>query len=173
MSRTKEEAREYARIYRIGHREQLRVKAKAYAMSHPERIAAYSKAYADSHRELKRAHDAAHKEEYAIRHRAYTVAHREESRNRHLFRNHGLSKEGFDSMLADQGGSCAICRKTDFPVLGPCVDHDHVTGKVRGILCHKCNSAVAYIGDDPKIALSMADYLAIKSQAIFPGHGDG
>jgi hypothetical protein len=39
------------------------------------------------------------------------------------------------------------------------VDHDHKTGKVRGILCHKCNIALGLIGDDPARARALANYL--------------
>src|SRR5437867_13162633 len=50
----------------------------------------------------------------------------------------GLSLAEYDALLAAQGGGCAICdrppktRRLD-------VDHDHRTGKVRGLLCHRCN----------------------------------
>jgi len=42
----------------------------------------------------------------------------------------------WEAMLAAQGGLCAICRQ---PMRRPVTDHDHASGKVRGILCHPCN----------------------------------
>ena len=53
----------------------------------------------------------------------------------------GVTVEDYDRLLAAQGGGCAICgnppktRRLD-------VDHDHRTGKVRGLLCHRCNRAL-------------------------------
>jgi hypothetical protein len=53
----------------------------------------------------------------------------------------GLSLAEYDALLAAQGGGCAICgnppktRRLD-------VDHDHKSGKVRGLLCHRCNRAL-------------------------------
>lgn len=52
---------------------------------------------------------------------------------------YGLSPEDVARMLDDQCGGCAICAK---PIRGLRfhVDHDHATGKVRGLLCHHCNT---------------------------------
>lgn len=77
-----------------------------------------------------------------------------------LRRNYGLTQTGFDLMLVGQGGVCAICKgesKNTKP--GLCVDHDHVTGNIRGILCHKCNFALGNLDDSPARALILAQYL--------------
>jgi hypothetical protein len=63
------------------------------------------------------------------------------------------------SLLAAQGGVCAICNKPAWGTRMPCIDHDHATGKVRGILCHHCNAALGFIKDDPAVARAMANYL--------------
>lgn len=49
---------------------------------------------------------------------------------------YSLSPEQVDAMRAQQGGVCAICSGV---MHRECVDHDHATGKVRGLLCHSCN----------------------------------
>lgn len=57
---------------------------------------------------------------------------------------------GYDAVLRDQGGVCAICRKP--PKVGGRrlhIDHDHKTGKVRGLLCARCNRGLAWFCDDP------------------------
>lgn len=59
------------------------------------------------------------------------------TRNATLLRNYGITAEQFDAMLADQGGVCVICQQAHHRWH---VDHDHATGRVRGILCPGCNT---------------------------------
>src|SRR5262245_33006952 len=60
---------------------------------------------------------------------------------KHLAR-YDLTVEQKEAMRADQSGRCAICR-TEFATLSDaCVDHDHVTGAVRALLCDPCNSGL-------------------------------
>lgn len=67
-------------------------------------------------------------------------------RGRHLQRRYGLTIEEYDSLLASQGGKCAICgavRAEDQRFFA--VDHCHATGEVRGILCTTCNVTLGRI----------------------------
>jgi hypothetical protein len=72
----------------------------------------------------------------------------------------GLSPEGYWTMLSEQDDACGGCGTTD---PGPRtffdIDHDHDTGKVRGLLCRQCNLAVGYAQDDPPLLRALADYL--------------
>jgi len=77
-------------------------------------------------------------------------------RKSHLKRNYGLTLEAFDALLAFQGGGCAICGRTN----ADNVDHDHETGRVRGILCFPCNVAIGLLQDDEERALSAAAYIS-------------
>jgi hypothetical protein len=76
---------------------------------------------------------------------------------------YGMTQQEFDAMWTDQGGLCAICRQADWPALigkdGPHVDHDHETGRVRGILCQSCNHGLGKFKDDPNRLRAAADYL--------------
>lgn len=89
----------------------------------------------------------------------YRTTHKEERADWHRLHRHRLSKTAFKTMIIDQGNACAICRKKEWGKNGPHVDHDHLAGKIRGILCNHCNAALGQIGDDPKIAQAMIDYL--------------
>lgn len=74
-------------------------------------------------------------------------------------RRHGLTEETFAALLEAQGGGCAICGSTE-PGNGSFrIDHDHDTGQVRGLLCHKCNVALGLMGDDPERLARAAAYL--------------
>ena len=60
-------------------------------------------------------------------------------------------------MLAEQSGKCAICRTWDGQRLR--VDHDHKTGRVRSLLCNRCNSMLAPLEADPKWLDAARNYL--------------
>lgn len=71
---------------------------------------------------------------------------------------YGLSREDYEDLLRKQEHRCATCRK-EFNIVSPHVDHCHETGKVRGLLCRACNSALGFALDDPKILQALIDYL--------------
>ncbi len=84
-------------------------------------------------------------------------------RDARLKSEYGISQAIYKEMLANQQGRCAIC-STDKP-RGPwnvfCVDHCHVTGKIRGILCYACNTTLGAVGDDLKGLQRFVDYLTL------------
>ena len=53
----------------------------------------------------------------------------------------GITDAAYEALLEQQGGHCAICSATP-KTRRLHVDHDHATGKVRGLLCHRCNRAL-------------------------------
>jgi len=93
-------------------------------------------------------------------------------RPRHRLNRYGLTHEAFTAMLASQGGRCAVCR-TDKPRgtqgFGWCVDHDHETGQVRGILCGHCNQGIGMLQDDPDVIAAAAKYVQRHRQMILFG----
>lgn len=81
-----------------------------------------------------------------------------------LRRLYGITPEEYDRLLDQQSGLCAICHKPETMLRlgvqrGLCVDHDHKTGAVRGLLCASCNFAVGRFHDDPELMHSAARYL--------------
>jgi len=76
----------------------------------------------------------------------------------------GITEHDFQLMLDLQGGRCAICRCTSIEAkelysqaFG--VDHDHVTGKNRGLLCPPCNSGIGMLKDSPELLRVAAEYI--------------
>ena len=70
-------------------------------------------------------------------------------------RTYGLTEERLQELLRAQRGVCAIC-------LGPGpehVDHDHISGRVRGLLCFQCNIALGHLRDRPDVIRRAADYV--------------
>jgi hypothetical protein len=80
-------------------------------------------------------------------------------RNWKLQKYYGLTLEAFNALLAGQGGKCAVCETSEWRGHGPVLDHDHVSGKVRGILCTNCNTAIGLMKDDPKRIAKLFAYL--------------
>src|SRR5215470_12521045 len=123
--------------------------------------------YRKSQKERNRRFHAAHKEEinerirfkYATdpQFRAKCLARNAKERRANHLKCYGMSLLEYQLRLMLQNGVCAICNKKPNGLL--CVDHCHVTGKVRGLLCRKCNSALGFYDDDPKLAQAGADYL--------------
>jgi hypothetical protein len=74
-------------------------------------------------------------------------------------RRYGLSAEGFAALLENQGGVCAICGAPNAASKELCVDHDHLTGRIRGLLCNACNVAVGLFRDDPRLLERARGYL--------------
>src|SRR5262245_52171932 len=77
---------------------------------------------------------------------------------------YGLNREEYDAMLAKQDGKCAICEKAPklegrLSASRLHVDHDTVTGKVRGLLCHNCNVGIGFLGHDWNRVMKVLDYL--------------
>lgn len=71
------------------------------------------------------------------------------AKNKYLEQTYNISLKQYEKMYMEQAGLCAICRKPttiEKPFLF--VDHDHDTGKVRGLLCHKCNAGIGLFEDN-------------------------
>jgi hypothetical protein len=78
------------------------------------------------------------------------------SRNYHLRARYGVSAAEVEVLVDEQGGVCPICGR---PEPGN-VDHDHVTGKVRGVLCFNCNGGLGQFRDDVDALSNAIGYLA-------------
>lgn len=68
---------------------------------------------------------------------------------------YGVEPEDFQRMQEESGGKCAICNRTAKLV----IDHCHATGAVRGLLCHGCNVALGFFGDNPDRIRNAASYV--------------
>ncbi len=84
----------------------------------------------------------------------------------HLQRKFGMTIEQYDAMLEAQGGGCFICGRPPREDISLHVDHDHSTGKVRGILCFCCNNALADFQDDPSLLRKAASYVTTNSPEV-------
>lgn len=85
------------------------------------------------------------------------------NRNDKLLSKYGLTPEAWLALFEKQGGVCAICKLPELLKKRLAVDHCHITGKIRGLLCGNCNRALGQFQDSPVITQAATDYL--RSQA--------
>jgi len=88
------------------------------------------------------------------------------SRKANLRRKYGITDEQYDAMLKAQNGACAICKRPERMFIGStrtrlAVDHSHKTGKVRGLLCSTCNTALGAFGEDPERIRKAIEYIRL------------
>lgn len=81
------------------------------------------------------------------------------NREASLRQRYGIGVEDYNSLLDIQEGGCRICGWVPSKEKALCVDHDHDTGKVRGLLCTSCNLIVGHARDNPAVLLSSVAYL--------------
>ena len=99
--------------------------------------------------------------------RARLLAKQRKSYRKAVLMRHGITLEEYDLLLALQGGVCAICKKKPKRYL--CVDHCHRTGRIRGLLCNKCNSGLGFYDDDPNRMEAGTAYLRAGQERLEAG----
>ncbi len=95
---------------------------------------------------------------YRAQRRAFNQTPKGKAHNQiRQLKKYNLTEDQYNLILKQQNNSCAICgqpfQKT------PHKDHNHQTGKFRGLLCNQCNRGIGYLKDDPHIVRKAANYL--------------
>ena len=91
------------------------------------------------------------------------------TRERYLLKTYGISLSQYEELLKKQGDACAVCLrgKEVFPK-NLAVDHNHVSGEIRGLLCTYCNRYRVGRHRDPSLLRRIADYISQGSGWIVP-----
>lgn len=81
----------------------------------------------------------------------------------------GITRADYDELLKAQGGRCAICLTGDtnhayYSLF--CVDHNHKTGFIRGLLCRRCNLVIGMLGDNAEFFSRASEYLGRTNLSI-------
>lgn len=79
-------------------------------------------------------------------------------KNNNLKCRYGITLQEYNKLLKKQNGVCAICKKTEIN-RKLSVDHNHETGKIRGLLCQKCNAGIGMFQDNIKLFQNVIGYL--------------
>ena len=115
--------------YYTKNRERLLLKGREYYLNNKTKCNAATKRWSENHKD--------HVRECA---RKWHTEHKERSRNNYLKRRFGISLEEYNKLFEKQQGYCAICKTHQKDLKKALsVDHDHRTGKVKGLLCSTCN----------------------------------
>lgn len=132
----KEANRERNRTYRERNREKIRVRHAEWVAANKDANAIHQAAWAGRNAD-----------KVAAKQKEYRSRNPGRSRRWHLAANYGITPEQWDEMFRAQGSRCAVCETTQPDRRGWSTDHDHETGAVRGILCHRCNIIIGSLGD--------------------------
>lgn len=146
---------------------------KQYLLKNKEYLNKYQKEYHEKIKKPKRQHDKQNNTEYHQRQlqlkRDYSNRNRENYRrsdwSAYLKRNYGLTVDEYELMIIEHNNLCAICKqpeKLKHHITGTLkrlsIDHNHKTGKVRGLLCTRCNQAYGKLEESQEIIENMLLY---------------
>jgi len=130
--------------------EKNRQRVLQWKIDNPERYKEQGRRAYERNKEIQLARAKAKRESDPIawkeRHHWYTLKHRQ-----------GITKEEYQNLFAQQDGVCAICSKPYSRLLD--VDHDHSTGKIRGLLCGPCNRGLGQFQDNIALLAAAIEYL--------------
>lgn len=110
-----------------------------------------------------------HKHKYLARSKELYLENKDKKRDYYYLKRreavlksrYGITLEDYETMLQEQGGSCAICKSLEpgDKNLNFHVDHCHATNKVRGLLCNTCNLGLGYFHDSVEDLTNAIEYL--------------
>lgn len=125
---------------------------------------AYQKEYYLKNKEVLKAYRKRHYEENrekAIERSKDWVRRNPETRKRNILKSsHNISLETYNQMFVDQKGCCKCCgRHQSILPKGLFIDHCHITGNIRGLLCTGCNTALGMVKDNKQTLSNMIKYL--------------
>lgn len=155
------ERREYLAAYYQANKEKAAAVGKAYREKNREAVLERERAYRQSARgrETQRAWREANSEKVKASKRAERQRNKDTRRDYDFRQKYGITLADYDRMFAEQDGLCAICFQPPTGGRRMAVDHNHETGKVRGLLCLRCNLAIGNLRDDPMVIASAFSYV--------------
>lgn len=141
------------------HKEEILARKHAYRKAHPVEQRAKENSYYWSHKEHRDAYDKKYREKNVERLEEYRLAHRQERKERERLRQYGVTPEQFNAMVLQQNNKCKVCGKEMDQYNEPCLDHNHKTLAIRGLLCKLCNVGIGNFLDNPESLIRAARYV--------------
>lgn len=162
----RERKRAQQRAWWSRNKEQVREGLQAWRKANPEKYRAQQRRAFLKNPEKKRERNRIFMREWNRKHGASPEA-KARRWARHLKRNYGITPVRLEAMKEAQDHRCLIChqrRKLS-------VDHDHATGRVRGLLCNACNCGIGHFSDDPRLLTAAIEYLTVPLREVASGNG--
>lgn len=131
----------------MSEKSEWRIEMEKQGFSNREIIKAYRKEYGRRNAEVTKAYHQSEK----VKNKAI---------NRHMETKYGLARTQYNEMIESQHNQCKICGVSFGDRYTIHIDHCHVSGKVRGLLCYNCNLALGNVKDNTDVLRNMIDYLA-------------
>jgi hypothetical protein len=160
------QSKAYRKEYNKRNAERMRLRNKAYRDKNIDRALELSRKYYHENKGQIREKAAAyakswrenHPEEYKARNKKHNRLRYERNPYCGRIERHGISVQQIKDMVATQKNSCGICGK-EFLNNFFHIDHCHKTGRVRGLLCRKCNVGIGFMEDDVSILQKAIKYV--------------
>lgn len=162
---TVDQKREYERRYREKYPERIKAAKEKYRLAHAAEIYEARKKHRRENREkldaAKRAWELANPDLVAQQRARRRIKAMNAALNSGLRYHYGITRDEYAAVLTAQGGVCAICQRFEITkrVKRLVVDHCHASGKLRALLCHRCNCAIGYFQDNVKLVRRAIAYL--------------
>jgi len=146
----------YQREYRLRNKERLKAQRATYRARNSATHRAWRAKNKERINELRRARYQRNPEKHIAATRAHYAKNADRIRRRTQLKRYGMTEEQYTVLAVAQNSMCAICGRE---LVRPHIDHDHDTGKIRGLLCTQCNTAIGLLQDSSKVAFNAANYL--------------
>lgn len=164
----KENKKEYDKLYYENNKDRLDDYRSDWRLQNKENKKEYDKKYREENKERKKEYRKAYwqiKGKEINEKRKLSPIYKNISKGYTLKKNYNITLDDYNKMLLEQDGKCWTCSKDVEEERNKvlCVDHDHLTGKVRKLLCNKCNIAIGLLKEDTKIIENVLNYIKLFS----------
>jgi len=132
---------------------------RRWRAANPDKVRTYARAWRDRNPDYARKWRLANPDkvkEYSAYGSRWVAANPDKVQRAKRKHKYGITPEQYDELVVSQTGRCRICEEGVELV----IDHDHTTGRVRGLLCGTCNSGLGMFRDRPDILQKAIQYLA-------------
>lgn len=152
---SKEEKKEYNKQWYDNNKE----KRKQYIDTNKEKIKEYNKQWHIDNKEHIKQYRIDNQKEIKEKRKLYKSNKKEEIKRYDLKHRYNITLEQYTEFLNKQEGKCAICHNQFKSTKDTHIDHNHITKKVRGLLCFKCNRGLGYFNDNKNTLNNASKYI--------------